>query len=90
MGIEEEVEAALFPLRRDMASEGGSVRLVRLDGQIAFLELSGPRSMSWTFPVTAAVQSCSPHLNVMVSLSDLAHEKENDGLKVQLEAAAKK
>lgn len=69
MQIEEESEASLAGVRREMAPEGGSVRLVRLDGAIAILEVSGPRSLSWTLRVTAAVQGCLPHLTVMTSLS---------------------
>ena len=65
---EEQIEAALAGVRREMAPEGGSVRFVRLDGEFVFLELSGPRSLSWTLGVTAAVQSRLPHLIVMTSL----------------------
>jgi len=72
MQIEETIEASLAGVRREMAAVGGSVRLIRLDGRIAFLELSGPRSLSWTFGVTAAVQSRLPHLIVMTSLGPVA------------------
>ena len=68
MVIEDQIEAALVPVRCEMAPEGGSVRLVRLDGQIAFVELSGPRSLSWTSRVTFAVQGQLPHLTVLTSL----------------------
>jgi len=72
MEIDQQIEASLAGIRRDMALEGGSVRLVRLEGHIVFLELSGPRSLSWTFGVTAAVQSRLPHLTVMTSLGPVA------------------
>lgn len=72
MEIEDQIEGVLLPLRREMASEGGSVRLARLDGEIALIELSGPRSLSWTFGVTAAVQSRLPHLTVMTTLGSVA------------------
>jgi hypothetical protein len=68
MDIEAQIEAALVGPRREMALEGGSVRLVRLDGEVVLVELSGPRSISWTFAVTAAVQSRLPQLIVMTSL----------------------
>lgn len=68
MEIEDQIEAALVPVRREMASEGGSVSLVRLDGQIAFVELSGPRSLSWTSRATLAVQARLPQITVLTSL----------------------
>ena len=74
MEIEDQIEAALGVVRHAMASDGGSVRLVRLDGQIAFLELSGPRSLSWTFRVTTAVQGRLPQLTVLTSLCPAAPE----------------
>ena len=40
MQIEEQIEASLAGVRREMAPEGGWVPPLRLDGQIAFLELS--------------------------------------------------
>lgn len=74
MDIEDQIEDALRALRREMALEGGSVRLVRMDGEIAFLELIGPRSLSWTCGVTAAVQNRLPQVTVMISLWPAAPE----------------
>lgn len=69
MEIEDQFGAVLVPVRREMAPEGGSVHLVRLDGQIACVELSGPRSLSWTSRVTFAVQDqLLPQLTVLTSL----------------------
>jgi len=78
MEIEDQIEAALLPVRREMAMEGGSVRLVRLDGQIAFVELSGPRSLSWTSRVTFAVQGHCPQVTVLTSLRPGAPSTDAD------------
>lgn len=72
MEIDDQIEAALRVVRNEMVLDGGSVRLVRLDGQIAFLELSGSRSLSWTFRVTTAVEGPLPQLTVLTSLCPAA------------------
>jgi hypothetical protein len=72
MQIEEQIEASLAGVRREMAPEGGWVPPLRLDGQIAFLELSGPHSLSWTPGVTTAVQGRLPQVTVLISLCAVA------------------